>query len=78
MDEEIEPAVDPVTCIACESPNLHRRPRAVYFAVIALLIAAWGWSMGQEEAAFFLIAATAIFALVADRWVCDDCGETWK
>ena len=78
MDEEVEPVVEPAMCAACESPNIRRRPRAIYFAVVALIAFASGLAAGATDVAFYVIAAAAIFAMVADRWVCDDCGESWK
>ena len=77
MDEELEPPVDPIECAACGSPNIRRRPRAIYFAVVAIIAFASGLAAGATDVAFYVIGAAAIFAMVADRWVCDDCGESW-
>lgn len=78
MDEEIEPLEEPTECPACGSANLHRRPRLVYFAVIALIAIGWGVAAEATEAMFFAIAAAAIFTMVIDRWLCTDCGASWK
>ena len=77
MDEEVEPVVVPTECIACGSPNLHRRPRAIYFAVIAIIAIAGGIAAEATEIAFLVVGAAAIFTLVMDRWLCEDCGGSW-
>lgn len=79
-DHDIEPPgePDPVVCPNCGAPEIRRRQRAVIFAVVAFIAACIGIGAELTEAAFFLIAAAAIFAVISDRWACDACGETWK
>ena len=84
MSDEFEPEIeppgepDPEVCIHCGSMNITRRPRWLYFVVIAAVGALTGWAMELEEAAFYFIAAVAIFTMIGDRWKCEECGETWK
>ena len=76
-DEEERPP-EPHTCPRCESENIHRRRKALIFLVIAAIAFASGLAFDQEEAAFYFILAAAIFTIISDRWVCGECGETWK
>ena len=77
-DEELQLPPGPLVCPECESPNVRRRPRALYFGVIAMFAIAIGIATDQTEVAFFLVGASAIFALISDRFICSDCGESWK
>lgn len=77
LDEEIrEP--EPRVCPKCESENIHRRRKELYFLVIAAIALASGYAFEQQEAAFYFILAAAIFTVIADRMVCAECGATWK
>lgn len=77
-EEQEERPPDPEVCPACGSADIHRRKRAVVFAVIGAIAFASGLAFDQTEAAFFFIAAAAIFAMVSDRWACAACDSTWK
>lgn len=76
-DEEERPP-ERTACAACGSEEIVRRPRFMAFAIIALLALAFGIAFNQMEAVFYLIGAVAIFAMVSDRWVCAECGASWK
>jgi hypothetical protein len=76
-DEEERPP-EPLVCKACGSEDIRRRKRAVGFAAIAALAVGWALAFDQAEAAFYFILAAALFALITDRWVCAECGESWK
>ena len=78
MDEDLEPPVDPTECPACGSPNIRRRPRFTYFAAMAMIAFASGLAAGATDIAFYVIGAALIFTIVSDRWICDECGESWK
>jgi hypothetical protein len=65
-------------CASCGSADIHKRPRALYFIVIAVLAISVGFAFGETEAAFYFVAAAAIFSMIADRWVCEECGRSWK
>ena len=76
-DEEIvEP--EELACRACGSVEIHRRPRFRYFLLIAFVAMGAGWLGDQTDAAFFVVGAAAIFAMIVDRWVCTECGNSWK
>jgi ribosomal protein S27AE len=76
-DEEERPP-EPLACPRCGSTDRRRRKRFVTFVLIALMAVAFGLAFDQAEAAFYFILAAAVFAIIADRWVCGDCGESWK
>ena len=80
VEEEVEPPgePEPMICAACGSAAIYRRKRALIFAVIAFIAFCIGVGAGQTEVAFFAIAAAGIFAMISDRWVCEECGATWK
>lgn len=77
-DEELVPPPGPLVCGECGSANVFRRPRGLYFVVIAALAVAVGVAVNQTEAAFFIVVAAGVFALISNRWLCTDCGETWN
>lgn len=75
-EEVIEP--EEVVCATCGSAEIIRRPRIRYFVVIAAIAIGVGVAGGQTETSFFIVAAAAIFSMIADRWVCAECGHSWK
>jgi ribosomal protein S27AE len=77
VDEElVEP--EELACRACGSVEIQRRPRFRYFLLIAFVAMGAGWLGDQTDAAFFVVGAAAIFAMIVDRWVCAECGRSWK
>jgi hypothetical protein len=77
QDQEERPPEE-LVCRACGSEDIRRRKRAIGFAAVSVFAVAWAFAFDQAEAAFYFILAAAVFALIADRWVCDECGESWK
>lgn len=77
-DETPDDVPDPVICAACGSLDISRTPRLIMFAVIGSAIFAAGVAVGQTEAAFFAIAALAIYFTILGRWRCSECGNTWN
>lgn len=75
-EELVEP--EELLCKACGSVDVRRRPRLGYFLVIAIVAIGVGWTGGHAEAAFYVVAAAAIFSIISDRWLCDVCGSSWK
>ena len=80
FDPEVEPPADPdpVACVNCGSPSIRRRSPWVLFGAAAIVAIAVGLATDLTEMTFFAVGAAAIFAVIADRWVCDECGTTWK
>ena len=76
-DEEERPPESRI-CPQCESENIHERRKLLFFLVIAAIGFGSGLAFDQEEAAFYFVLAAAIFTIISDRWVCAECGETWK
>lgn len=76
-DEEERPPEPPV-CPVCESPNRKRNRRLLAFVLASVIAAMYGLVYDETQVAFLFIAAAAVFAVVTDRWVCEDCGATWK
>jgi hypothetical protein len=75
-EEEVEP--EELVCAACGSADIHRRPRALYFFVIAAVAIGVGVAGDQSVVAFYIVAAAAIFSMISDRWLCTECGNSWK
>ena len=65
------------TCPACGSPDVTSARRGRSFALVATLAVTIGIATGLYQAAFFAIAAAAVFLLIAGRWRCQGCNETW-
>ena len=77
QDEELVESEE-LLCKVCGSTEIHRRPRARYFIVIAAVAIGIGALGEHAEAAFYVVAAAAIFSIISDRWVCMECGNSWK
>lgn len=77
LDEADEELADPSVCAACGSTDVRRAFRvAPVLALIALAIGIAA-AIGSTEVAFFAAFAAAVFALIAERWRCGECGERW-
>lgn len=64
-------------CPACGSTEVVSARRAQMFALIMTVAIALGVAAANLQAAFFGIAAAAVFLLIAGRWRCETCNETW-
>lgn len=76
IDEADEEARENL-CPECASPDVTPAQRARTFLLVAVLVLAVGIAAELHQAAFFAIAAAAVFHLVSGRWRCNACGETW-
>jgi hypothetical protein len=76
IDEADEDERDAV-CPACGSPDVVSARRARTFALVVTLAITIGFAAGLMQAAFFAIAAAAMFLLIAGRRRCQSCNETW-
>lgn len=64
-------------CPSCGSPDITSSRRAQTFALVFTLALAIGVAAELVQAAFFAVAAAAVFFLIAGRWRCQSCNETW-
>lgn len=64
-------------CPSCGSPDIGSSRRAQTFALVFTLALAIGVAAELVQAAFFAVAAAAVFFLIAGRWRCESCNETW-
>jgi hypothetical protein len=77
LGEPDEEFPDPSVCALCGSRDVRRALRlAPVIALVALAIAIAA-AIGNTEVAFFAAFAAIVFALIADRWRCSECGATW-
>ena len=76
IDEADEDERDRV-CPACGSQEVTSARRAQMFSLILTVAIAIGVAAGNLQAAFFGVAAAAVFLLIAGRWRCQMCNETW-
>lgn len=72
-----EPWEPPETCPNCGAPDVARRQKWVAFAIVAAFVFAITYMEDVTLIGFFIVAASAIFILVAPRWRCRQCGQTW-
>lgn len=77
-DVPIEDTADPVVCRACGSPDIVSRPRALWFAIISMAGISLGVAGEATEVAFLAIIAAGLFLMMAGRWHCNECGESWN
>jgi hypothetical protein len=64
-------------CPTCGSPDVAPSHRAQTFWVVVTLAISIGVAAELVQAAFFAVAAAAVFFLIAGRWRCQNCDETW-
>jgi hypothetical protein len=64
-------------CPACHSRNVEASRRWQLFLVIAVAVIGTAIAVGRTDAAFFILFATGVYLLTANRWRCSDCGERW-
>ena len=78
LDEPIEDLEDPQVCPACGSPDIHRTPRLLMFAVVAMAVMGVGIAVEMSDAAFLGVLALAVYFLITGRWRCSECGTNWN
>jgi hypothetical protein len=64
-------------CPACGSLDVASSRRGQMFALVLTVAVAIGVAAEMIQAAFFGVAAAAVFLLIAGRWRCQACNETW-
>lgn len=64
-------------CPACGSTEVASSRRAQMFGLVLTVAIAVGVAAEMLQAAFFGVAAAAVFLLIAGRWRCQACNETW-
>jgi hypothetical protein len=67
----------PESCPSCGAPDVVRRQKWVAFATFAAFVFAIAWTQDSTLLGFYVVAAGAIFTLVAASWRCRECGYTW-
>lgn len=78
IGEAHEEIVEPEVCGVCGSPEIRQTPRVLIFAGMAAALVGITVAVGISEAAFFGVFALAVMALIAGRWHCSECGESWN
>ena len=76
IDEADEDDVEQI-CPACGSPDVASSRRMQMFGLVVTLAVAIGFAAELLQAAVFAVAAAAVFFLIAGRWRCQMCNETW-
>jgi hypothetical protein len=64
-------------CPACGSADVGSSHRARTFLLIITMAAGIGAAAELAQPAFFAVAAAAVLLLIAGRWRCENCSETW-
>lgn len=67
----------PESCPSCGAPAVVRRQKWVGFVVFAAFVFAIAYMQDATLVGFFIVAAAAIFVLVAPTWRCTECEHTW-
>jgi len=67
----------PESCPSCGAADVARRQKWVAFATFAAFVVAIGYTQDATLLGFYVVAAGAIFTLVAASWRCRECGYTW-
>jgi len=78
IGEAHEEIVEPEVCATCGSPEIRQTPRSLIFAGMAAALVAITVAVGMTEVAFFGVFAIGVMALIAGRWRCSECGESWN
>ena len=64
-------------CPECGSPDVVPSRRVQMFGLVLTLAIAIGVAAEMIQAAFFAVAAAAVYLLISGRWRCQMCNETW-
>lgn len=72
-----QPVIEP-GCPECGSYEIVRSSHVRSVVLITALVLVIGLATRFTEVVFFFIVALAVFALVAGRWRCVECGESWR
>lgn len=75
--EEADEAKHNEVCPACNSQNVEASRKWQLFGVIAMAVMGIAIAVSRTDAAFFILAATAMYVLTANRWRCVDCAARW-
>lgn len=75
--DEADEVPAPLICPACASTDVASSQRAKMFVLAAVLAVAIGFALSRLDVVLFAVAAAAVFLLIAGRWRCAMCGETW-
>jgi hypothetical protein len=67
----------PDACPNCGAPDVVRRQKWVAFCIVAAFVFAISYMQDATLLGFFIVAASAVFFLVASTWRCRQCGHTW-
>jgi hypothetical protein len=78
IEEAYEANPDVTLCASCGSTAVTATSRIAAFAGVAAIVLGIGVAVGLTQAAFFGIAAAALFFIMTDRWRCGDCGISWN
>lgn len=74
---DASPWQPPQSCPNCGAPEVVRRQKWVGFAAFAAFVFAIAYTQDATLLGFYIVAAAAIFVLVAASWRCRNCGHTW-
>lgn len=75
--EEADETAAPLVCPQCSSSEVASAQRAKLFVLTVVVAAAIGYALSRADVTLFAAAAAAVFLLIAGRWRCGMCGETW-
>jgi hypothetical protein len=67
----------PQACPSCGASEVARRQKWIAFGVFAIFAFAIAYTQDATLVGFYVVAAAAVFALVAANWRCRNCGHTW-
>jgi len=67
----------PQTCPNCGAAEVARRQKWIAFVIVAAFVSAIAYTQDATLLGFFIVAAAAIFFLLAPGWRCKSCGHTW-
>ena len=74
---DARPWQPPQTCPNCGASEVVRRQKWIGFVTFAAFVFAIAYVQDATLIGFFIVAAAAIFVLVAANWRCRHCGHTW-
>jgi hypothetical protein len=74
---DASPWQPPQTCPSCSAAEVVRRQKWVAFATFAAFVFAIAYTQDATLLGFYLVAAAAVYVLLAPSWRCRHCGNTW-
>jgi hypothetical protein len=77
VEPQLAVPAPPQPCPECGSAEIVEKKKLRAFLLFVLLVEGVGLAIDNTIAAFFIVAASAVFFVAAPTRRCADCGHSW-